>query len=127
MEIIEYCFAGHSLPVSSTSSNYGAESIYISYTDDESSLNELSLYQYQLHIEAMRLPREREKCILYDLDTSWSRATDDKIAVFSLSVHAVLWLTFDCMGSWAVSKYVTIDHAVLNVGEACHYVPCDNR
>jgi len=58
------------LPFSSTSLIDGAESIYISYTDDETSLNEIRHNQYQLHIEAMRLPREREKCILYDLDTS---------------------------------------------------------
>jgi hypothetical protein len=82
--------------VSFTSFVYGAVSIYISYTDDETSLNELRHNQYQLHIEAVRLPRERErerereKCILYDLDTSRSRATDDKTAVFSLSAHTVL-------------------------------------
>jgi hypothetical protein len=48
------------LRVSSTSLVYGAESIYISYRDDETSLNELRHNQYQLHIEAVRLPRERE-------------------------------------------------------------------
>jgi len=48
------------LAVSSTSLVYDAVYIYISYTDDETSLNELRHNQYQLHIEAMRLPRERE-------------------------------------------------------------------
>lgn len=113
------------LPVFSTSLVYGAKSSYISYLYDETSLNELRYSQYQWHVKAMWLPweRERERCILYDLDTSWSTASDWKTAVFSLSALAVLWLTFGCMGSWAVVlKSVTIDHAMFEVGEACQCV-----
>jgi hypothetical protein len=86
MEIIEYCFC-RPLPVSSTSLDYGAESIYISYNRWRNVVKwtkTLSVPVTHRGCETLQREREREKCILYDLDTSWSRATDDKTAVFSL-------------------------------------------